>query len=108
MTAYESWHWRVYNVMRRMLGIMATFAGLVFLFTPLLLHLGWMIDEPGRSRAGEIIAGLIALALGLNNLRRPTYRPDLGDVSFWTDSTGGPMRVQPERGRRSWWTGNYK
>jgi hypothetical protein len=40
--SYLRWHWRIVSVMHRAFGLMAIFAGTVFVFTPLLQRLGWM------------------------------------------------------------------
>jgi hypothetical protein len=108
--SYETWHWRIYNVLRRLVGIMACVAGTAFLLTPLFLRIGWMRDDANGPApfVADFIVGALALSVGVYLSHKPTFRPDLGDVGFWTDSTGGPMRQQPPRGHRSWWTGDSR
>ena len=106
----ETWHWRIYNVLRRCFAIMACFVGAVFALTPLLLRIGWMREESGAPSplVVDFVAGALILSLGVYLARKPAFRPDLGDVGFWTDNTGGPMRKQPSCGARSWWTGDAR
>ena len=108
--SYATWHWRVYNVQRRLFGVAACLAGTTFLLAPLFLRIGWMRDEsPSPTPTiAHVIAGALVLSLGVYLCRKPTFRPDLGDVAFWTDHTGSAIPAQPPRGRRSWWTGDQR
>lgn len=97
MTTTDPFYWRTFNILLRLLGIGATFAGSVvvvafgFGYPPL----------PGVERQlswGSIVSGALLLLLGLGFLMLPPYRPDKGDT--------GPVvnLLRPQRGR-GWWTG---
>jgi hypothetical protein len=98
MTAnHDPFYWRTFNILLRLLGIGATFAGSVvvvvfgFGYPPL----------PGAAQQtswGSIASGALLLLLGLGFLMLPPYRPDRGDT--------GPVvnLLRSQRGRR-WWTG---
>ncbi len=88
MMSYETWHWRIYNVMRRsMIAVLTILAGISFVGdgTGLGEKLGIMDMEPGPPRstwdsAGVTLLGIALLAMGIHLCRLRTYRPDLGDV----------------------------
>ena len=107
--SYETHHWRVYNALRRLLALAMVGAGLAFLgdATGFAARLGVMDAEPPRpasSSVGLAALGLALLAAGILFSRRPAYRPDLGDVSWWAGRAGG---YQPgRRGPRTWLTGD--
>jgi hypothetical protein len=101
MTTDDPFHWRIFNVLLRLLGIGATFAGAVVATTyglgiPALAGVEPLIDY--RSLLGGI---LIAL-LGLGFLMLPPFRPDLGDVTLVVN----PFRALTAPRRRHWWTGD--
>lgn len=96
----DAFYWRTFNVLMRLLGIGATFAGAVVATTfglgiPSLAGVEPMIDY--RS----LVAGALVALLGLGFLLNPAFRPDLGD-------TGLPVNpLRPRTGRR-WWTGDRR
>ena len=109
--AYEVWHWRTYNVNRRLGGLMFLLVGVGFVLTGLcaLLDVGpaaWAELGPGQA-VMYLAVGTGCLAAGAAVCRLRTYRPDLGDVSWWAGKAGG---YEPGRSRpgppRSWWTGD--
>jgi hypothetical protein len=94
----DPFYWRTFNILLRLLGIGATFAGAV-----VVLVFGAGVPAPGAAAPevswGALVAGgLVALA-GLGFLLLPPFRPDQGDE--------GPLvnPLRPRRGRR-WWTGD--
>lgn len=94
----DPFYWRTFNVLLRLLGIGATFAGAVVV---VMFGLG-IPAPPGIDRQtslGALIPGILLLLIGLGFLMLPPYRPDRGD--------SGPMvsLLRPQRGR-GWWTGD--
>ena len=93
--------WRIFNVLLRLLGFGATFAGAVATMT-----FGFGIPAPyGTTPVTQwptVIAGGVVTLLGLGFLMMPAFRPDLGD----TRVVANPFRVWSEPRRRSWWTGS--
>jgi hypothetical protein len=108
--SYERFHWRFYNMSRRILGLMAILAGLAFLWSALSVWLGLAQPDANASTPREqFVGGLVSLALGAIVLRRRPYRPDQGDVSWWAGLAGGYDQSRAKRGEpRSWWTGEYR
>lgn len=93
----DPFYWRTFNILLRLLGIGATFAGSVVV---VVFGLGYP-PPPGVERQisiGSIASGALLLSLGLGFLMLPPYRPDKGDA--------GPVvsLLRPQRGR-GWWTG---
>jgi hypothetical protein len=93
----DPFYWRAFNVLLRLLGIGATFAGTV---VTVVFGLG-IPAPPGMERQtswGALVPGVLLLFLGLGFLMLPSYRPDRGDT--------GPVvsLLRPQRGR-GWWTG---
>jgi len=92
-------HWRLFNVMLRLLGLGATFSGAIAFVTvglglPALGGAG-----PVRNLAGLLSGGFLSL-LGLGFLMLKPYRPDLGDE-------GAPFSpFRPTSSPRRWWTGD--
>jgi hypothetical protein len=97
-TGSDPFYWRTFNVLLRLLGLGATFAGSVVVVTfglgipapqGIEPHLSW----------GALASGVLLLLIGLGFLILPPYRPDQGDT--------GPLvsLLRPQRGRR-WWTGD--
>ena len=91
-------YWRIFNVLLRLLGFGATFAGSVVVVT---FGLGYPVPagmERQQSPAA-LVTGMLLLLIGLGFLMLPPYRPDRGDT--------GPLvsLLRPQRGRR-WWTGD--
>lgn len=97
--ATDPFHWRAFNVMLRLLGIGATFSG-VIAFVTVGLGLPPLDDAaPVRNTAGLVSGGFLGL-LGFGFLMLKPYRPDLGD-------DGAPLSPwRTVRGRRRWWTGD--
>jgi len=94
----DPFFWRTFNILLRLLGLGATFAGSVVVMT---FGLG-IPAPPGMERQlswGALVAGSFLLLIGLGFLMLPPYRPDRGDT--------GPLvsLLRPQRGR-SWWTGD--
>jgi hypothetical protein len=106
---YAVWHWRFYNVLRRLIGLSFVIVGVVGLFSPFWQRLGWA-DEPPMTRSDIVIGTVvwsIAIAFGLFLCRRVTFRPDLGDWQLPDYFNAGRVRPsRAERRARRWWTGN--
>lgn len=101
MTSSDPFYWRTFNVLMRLLGIGATFAGAVVATTfglgiPALAGVAPSVDY--RSLA----AGIFLALLGLGFLMLPPFRPDQGDVTLVVN----PFRALTEPKRRRWWTGD--
>jgi hypothetical protein len=107
---YERFHWTLYNVGARVFGIMATLAGVAFLWSAFSVWLGLVKPETAGDGPGtQFVVGLVALLLGGYGLRRRPYRPDQGDVAWWAGLAGGYEDTRAKRGEpRSWWTGEYR
>ena len=101
MTSSDPFYWRTFNVLMRLLGIGATFAGAVVATTfglgiPSLAGVAPLIDYRSLS------AGISLALLGLGFLMLPPFRPDQGDVTLVVN----PFRALTEKKRRRWWTGD--
>jgi len=106
---YETWHWRVYNIYRRLFGLLAVLGGVGFFATGLLEGLGLMRPWFGDGAWVAALLGIPILLLGLALCRRRTYRPDLGDVSWLAGKAAGIAYDTPRSAApRSWWTGDPK
>ena len=94
--SYETWHWRILNVLARMFGIMALCAGLAFGASSLS-----SVRDPDARESVLTLSGNLALDFGLASaflftvgvlfIKAPAYRPDVAKQ--------GTARS------RSWWTG---
>ncbi len=81
MTSWETSYWRVFNILVRVLGLVALVSGIAFtvLGAARILEQGLLLDA-GAPGLVILLVGLLAGALGAAILRVPAYRPDLGDV----------------------------
>ncbi len=92
-------HWRALNVMLRLMGIGATFSG-VIAFVTVGLGLPPLGGQPPLRNTAGLVSGAILGLLGMGFLMLKSYRPDLGD-------RGSPLSpFRAARGRRRWWTGD--
>lgn len=97
----DATQWRLFNILLRLLGLGATFAGAVATTT---FGLGIPAPEgmaPVTHWPTLIAGGLVAL-LGLGFLMMPAFRPDLGDTRI----VPNPFRAMSAPKRRTWWTGD--
>ncbi len=100
MTGQDPFYWRTFNVLMRLLGIGATFAGVIVAST---YGLG-MLAPPGAAPARDpvtLAAGTLVALLGLGFLMLPPFRPDQGDTTLVVN----PFRALTEPRKRRWWTG---
>jgi hypothetical protein len=113
LPSYETWHWRIYNVLRRVFGIGAVLNGTILALWNLLSLVSprWATDLAGEplpstwTLAGAVLMSLVFIGLGLVLVHSRTYRPDLGD-SHWL---AAPQQARMEsRAGRNWWTGDRK
>jgi hypothetical protein len=113
VASLEAWHWRIFNVLVRAFGLMAVLCGIVFTSwaARLLVNPKATVNLEGVATAAVepklllMLAGFVALAIGVAIVRARPYRPDLGDSSYLADPFGsGAQRAIPQR--RSWWTGD--
>ena len=113
LKSYESRHWRVFNVIRRLTGLLATFNGAVLAIwgASLLLRPERTIDVQGVPSAAiwpklvTLVVGIVAGVLGVLLVRARTYRPDLGDTSWFVEPQVARRQL---RSGRNWWTGDPK
>jgi hypothetical protein len=93
--------WRIFNVLLRLLGIGATFAGLVAATT-----VGLGIPPVEGSTAAinwpALLSSALVTLLGLGFLMIPPFRPDQGDTKVVTN----PFKPLGGHAGRSWWTGD--
>lgn len=98
-TDYERFHWRQFNRMNRIFGLLLVLFGFVFLAWGFYFVLN--PDSP-IDRGGSVITyfaiGGFTLSLGVAFVRVKAFRPDLGDSYF------GWLR-DVHNANRSWWTG---
>jgi hypothetical protein len=95
MSDADGFYWRTFNVLLRLLGLGATFAG-----TVVVLGFGLGLGAgPGGSSIPALLAGLLLAFLGLGFLLLRPFRPDLGD-------SGIRFAPSSAEGRRRWWTGD--
>lgn len=106
---YQQVHWSAFNIVGRLIGIMAGIVAVCFVAWGV-----YFLLRPEESRSidtGGIAEGALDLLFGafsgavsvLLLIVRP-YRPDLGDRA-WTWRAG---KFLPSSERRSWWTGTPK
>jgi hypothetical protein len=109
----ETWHWRIYNVLRRIFGIGALMNGTILALWNLLslANARWATELAGEpppstwTLVGAVCMSVAFVGLGLVIVRSRTYRPDLGD-SHWL---AAPQQARMEsRKERNWWTGDRK
>jgi hypothetical protein len=92
---------------------MAIFNGVIFAVwgVSLLLRTGSTIDVQGvpttalGPKIEMTLVGILAVVLGLLLVRARTYRPDLGDVSWFLEPQVARRQL---RSGRNWWTGDRK
>ena len=103
--SYEAWHWRVYNVLRRLfsLGVVAVGVGSCASAASQLL-----MPTPGDgSPTAWFAIGVVLVVAGVALCRLRSFRPDLGDAYWWERIFGSPETVDRQpTGHRSWWTGD--
>jgi hypothetical protein len=101
MPAPDPTQWRIFNVLLRLLGLGATFSGVVATVT-----IGFGVPAPyGQTPVTNwptVVAGLVVSLLGLGFLMIPAFRPDLGDTTV----VRNPFRAWSDPKRRTWWTGD--
>src|SRR5690349_14342186 len=96
-----------------MIAVLMLLVGLAFVGdgTGLAQRVGLLDVEPGpprsaRGSAGVAMDGFALVLVGLYLCRLRTYRPDLGDVSWWAGKAGGYAAGRTRPGPpRSWLTG---
>jgi hypothetical protein len=101
MLSSDPAQWRIFNILLRLLGIGATFAGSVAVIS---FGLG-LPAPPEATRVlnwPSIVTGGMVALLGLGFLMNPAFRPDLGDTHAVPNLFRGQRRGQ----RRTWWTGD--
>ena len=97
MTATDPAYWRTFNILLRLLGLGATFAGAVAVAS-FGLGLPAPVDAPAVVIWPSILSGGVLALLGLGFLFNPAFRPDLGDTKVVSSPFGGRPRT--------WWTGD--
>jgi hypothetical protein len=101
MTSTDPMQWRVFNVLLRLLGLGATFAGFVAIVT-FGLGLPPIEGEAPIVSVPSIVTGALVMLLGLGFLMIPAFRPDLGDTRVVVN----PFRAWSSPSKRRWWTGD--
>jgi len=72
--SYERFHWRLYNIMRRLVGLAAGITCLAFIWSAVSLWLHLRVPEPGESMAtGYEYLIPAALTLARRSTRGPTH-----------------------------------
>jgi hypothetical protein len=111
MAQWESWYWRGYNIMMRLVGLAFLFWGLGFACWGLWLALHPNTPFPVNGvpttalgpKLGMTLAAAVMAAPGIFLIRTRPYRPDLGDVPYLFDPFLAKTQV---RSNRHWWTGD--
>ena len=101
MPSSDPSQWRLFNVLLRLLGIGATFAGFVAIVA-FGLGLPPLEGETPVTNVPSLLAGGLVALLGLGFLIIPPFRPDLGDPWVVTN----PFRALSSSHKRAWWTGD--
>ena len=103
--SYEVWHWRLYNVLLRLLSLGVVAVGIASCVGGIAEILMPTYGNPSPLVGFAIGLGLLAVGLALCRLR--AFRPDLGDGPAWIVKLVGYEPRQDDRvGHRSWWTGD--
>jgi hypothetical protein len=101
MTESDPFTWRAFNVLMRLLGFGATFAG-----TAVVTTFGLGVAAPAGGAVEiqtlTLASGALVALLGLGFLMIPAFRPDQGDTTLVVN----PFRALAEPRRRRWWTGD--
>jgi hypothetical protein len=117
--SYERIHWQTLNVLMRITGIWFSLGGIVFLWSAVSIWLGLRSSTSGEDIRSELIAALIAMALGGYCLIRRGIRADQGDMDrmwlFFLGRSAGAESIHSRYAenqlrrntRRSWWTGEF-
>lgn len=101
MSSADASQWRIFNVLRRLLGIGATFAGTV-------AAIGFGLGLPATDETHpalnwpSLLTGTLVALIGLSFLLMPPFRPDLGDTRVFAN----PVRDWARPRARRWWTGD--
>ena len=94
--SYASWHWRMFNILARLFGLLACVGGLVGLVS-VFIEFGAHQFPASASWLGLALI-LFVLAMGIAFLLVRPYRPDLEQGAI-----GGPQSSSV-----NWWTGEPK
>jgi hypothetical protein len=95
----EMWHWRLFNVFARALGLMSVCAGIAFGASSVFyarhpeVHKG-VQTLSGNAAVDSGLVGAFCVAIGILFVKVPAYRPD--------------VPRQDKVASRSWWTGEPK
>lgn len=96
---YETLHWRAFNIMARLFGLMALLAGSVFLCSAFItLDIGESVSN--RDMTGDFLVGIFTFVIGIAFLKVAPYRPDLR-----VDKIDSPNASKSKLG---WWTGSQR
>jgi ABC-type thiamin/hydroxymethylpyrimidine transport system permease subunit len=81
MASWETTYWRLFNILVRVLGLVALLCGIVYIVwgTVRMLQMDFIQPE-AASTIAILPVGLLVAAIGAAIIRAPTYRPALGDV----------------------------
>jgi Na+/H+ antiporter NhaA len=93
--SYGRFHWRMFNVLARILGIGFLMAGCIGL-----LGFAFSESQTGGDSLIVILASVFAAVVGVLMIRVKPFRPDLDG---YASAVG-----QPRSRARTWWTGEPK
>lgn len=97
---YETLHWRAFNIMARLFGLMALLTALGFLYSAFLQATDAAVSASNMDATGYLLVAIFMLIVGVAFVKVAPYRPDLRVEKV--DSTNATQS------KVGWWTGNQK
>lgn len=74
---YETLHWRAFNIMARLFGLMALLAALGFLCSAFLPGADAAVSVSNMDATGDLLVAIFMLIVGIAFVKVAPYRPDL-------------------------------
>jgi uncharacterized membrane protein len=97
---YETLHWRAFNIMARLFGLMALLAALGFLYSAFIQATDAAVSVSNMDATGYLLVAIFMLIVGIAFVKVAPYRPDLRVEKV--DSTNAT------KSKVGWWTGIQK
>lgn len=96
---YETFHWCVFNILARLVGLMALLATLGFLYSAFVQATNAGTSVSNMDATDYLLTALCTLIVGIAFVKVAPYRPDLR-----VENADSPNGTESKLG---WWTGNH-